>query len=53
MISDGQEAWEEAVAGGRGSELGVFLTDSKRERGGGGFTSFYNELFYFAKAFIE
>lgn len=52
MISDGQEAWEEAVAGGRGSELGVFLTDSKRERGGG-VTSFYNQLFYFAKAFIE
>lgn len=28
MISEGQEATEEAVAGGRGSELGVFLTDS-------------------------
>lgn len=37
MISDGQEAWEEAVAGGRGSEIGVFLTDSKREREGGGY----------------
>lgn len=39
MISEGQEAWEEAVAGGRGSELGVFLTDSgdehKGEWGGG------------------
>lgn len=32
MISEGQEAWEEVVAGGRGSELGVFLTDSKRDR---------------------
>lgn len=31
MISEGQEAWEEAVAGGWGSELGVFLTDSKRD----------------------
>lgn len=31
MISEGQEAWEEAVAGGGGSELGVFLTDSKRD----------------------
>ncbi|TNN53159.1 hypothetical protein EYF80_036620 [Liparis tanakae] len=32
MISEGQDAWEEAAAGGRGSEHGVFLTDS----GGGG-----------------
>lgn len=28
MISEGQEAWEEVVATGRGSELEVFLTDS-------------------------
>lgn len=36
MISEGQEAWEEAVAGGRGSELGVFLTDSGEEHKEGG-----------------
>lgn len=38
MISEGQEAWEDVAAGGRGSEMGVFLTDSGE--GAEGFTDF-------------
>lgn len=40
MISEGHETWDEVVGGGRGSEQGVFLTDSvmghssKRKDGG-------------------
>lgn len=36
MISEGQDTWEDAVAGGRGSELGVFLTDSEEDADGVG-----------------